>query len=65
MSNRRLVCVLRTAVLAPERVSRFSPRPPAEHDAYLVQHGKECISIRLYVQGAEVFRCNFVPTAHY
>jgi len=65
MSNRRLVCVLRTAVLAPDRARRFSPNPPAEHDAYVVCHEPECIAIRLFAEGAEVFRCQFVPADEY
>ena len=60
MSNRRLICVLRTAVLAPDRVARFSPRPPVEHDAYLVRHEPGRIVVRLYAEGREVFRCCFV-----
>lgn len=62
MSNRRLVCVLRTAVLSPERVGRFSPKPPAEHDAYVVRHEPGCIAVHLYTEGAEVFCCCFVPS---
>ena len=61
MSNHRLVCLLRSAVLAPERVGRFSPRPPMEHDAYRVQHGSGNIAVHLYAEGAEVFCCRFVP----
>lgn len=60
MSNRRLICVLRTAVLAPERAGRFSPHPPAEHDAYTVRHEPGRIVVRLFAEGIEVFRCNFV-----
>lgn len=59
MSNRRLICVLRTAVLAPERVGRFSPRPPAEHDSYTVRHEQGRIVVRLFMEGEEVFRCCF------
>ena len=66
MSNRRLVCVLRSAVLAPERAMRFSPRPPAEHDAYCVRHEPGCIEVRLYAEGEEVFLCRFVrPSEEY
>ena len=61
MSNHRLVCLLRSAVLEPERVGRFSPRPPAEHDAYRVSHECGRIAVRLYSEGAEVFCCRFVP----
>lgn len=60
MSNRRLICVLRSAVLAPERAMRFSPRPPMEHDAYTVHHEPSRIIVRLYVEGEEIFRCCFV-----
>lgn len=60
MSNRRLICVLRTAVLAPERVGRFSPRPPAEHDAYCVRHEPGRIVVSLMAEGEVVFRCCFV-----
>lgn len=63
MSNRRLICVLRAAVLAPERVARFSPRPPAEHDSYTVRHEPGRIVIRLFAEGVEVFRCCFVRPA--
>lgn len=65
MSNTRLVCVLRSAVLSPERIRRFSPRPPEEHDAYTVRRGATCIDVHLYVQGAEVFCCKFVPAQRY
>ena len=66
MSNRRLICVLRAEVLAPERVGRFSPRPPMEHDAYTVRHEPGRIVVRLFMDGAEIFRCCFVrPTDGY
>ena len=66
MSNRRLICVLRSAVLAPERSMRFSPRPPAEHDAYTIRHEQGSIVVRLYAEGEEIFRCCFVrPTEEY
>lgn len=60
MSNRRLICVLRSAVLAPERAYHFSPRPPAEHDAYIIRHEPGQIIVRLYADGEEIFRCCFV-----
>lgn len=63
MSNRRLICVLRAAVLAPERAARFSPRPPLEHDAYTVRHEPGRIVVRLFTEGEEVFRCCFVRPA--
>lgn len=65
MSNRRLVCLLRTAVLSSSGAGRFSPRPPADHDAYVVHHQPGCISIRLYADGEEVFRCQFIPPSDY
>ncbi len=65
MSNRHLVCLLREQVLAPERSARFSPRPPVEHDAYRVCHQPGRISVHLYVEGAEVFCCHFVPPTEY
>ncbi len=65
MSNRHLVCLLRAQVLAPERSARFSPRPPAEHDAYIVRHKPGCITVQLFAEGAEVFCCNFVPPTSY
>lgn len=60
MSNRHLINVLRDAVLAPDRVYRFSPRPPADHDAYTVHHEPGRIAICLYTDGKPVFRCCFV-----
>lgn len=63
MSNRRLICVLRTAVLAPDRAIRFSPRPPAEHDAYTIRHEAGQIVVRLFAEGEEIFRCCFVRPA--
>lgn len=60
MSNRRLICVLRSAVFSPERAARFAPRPPADHDAYTVRHEAGCIVVRLFSDGAEVFRCCLV-----
>ena len=65
MSNRHLVCLLRAQVLAPERSARFSPRPPAEHDAYIVRHEPRRISVHLFAAGAEVFCCHFVPPTEY
>ena len=65
MSNARLVGVLRSAVLTPERIGRFSPRPPEEHDAYMVRHCSDCIEIRLYNAGAEVFHVRFIPAQEY
>lgn len=65
MSNARLVCVLRSAVLAPDRVRRFSPRPPEEHDAYTVQHHPGRIEVHLLAAGCEVFCCQFVPSERY
>ncbi len=65
MSDRRLVCLLRAEVLSPERSGRFSPRPPAEHDAYRVCHLPDRISIYLCTGGVAVFRCDFVPPVEY
>ena len=65
MSNRRLVCVLRSAVLAPDRSSRFSPRPPVEYDSYTIRHEPGRIVVRLLSGGAEVFRCCFVRPAEH
>ncbi len=65
MSNRHLVCLLREQVLAAGRSGRFSPRPPAEHDAYIVRHQAGSISVHLFADGAEVFCCKFVPAAEY
>lgn len=61
MSDRRLICVLRSAVLSPERVGRFMPRPPAEHDAYRVFRAADGIDVHLYAEGNAVFCCRFVP----
>ncbi|MBR5521864.1 MAG: hypothetical protein IKV82_00150 [Akkermansia sp.] len=61
MSDRHLVCVLRSAVLAPSRVGRFMPRPPAEHDAYRVFRQEAGIDVCLYAAGKAVFCCRFVP----
>lgn len=60
MNNRRLLALLRSAVLAPERLARFSPRPPADHDAYHVRHSAEMITVRLYRAGEEVFQLVFM-----
>lgn len=65
MSNTRLVAVLRSAVLAPERQGRFSPRPPEAHDAYTVHHRSGCIDIVLHAAGEAVFCCKFVPAERY
>ena len=65
MSNTRLVGVLRSAVLTPERIGRFSPRPPEEHDAYMVRHSTNCIDVHLYSEGAEVFHIRFVEAQEY
>ncbi len=65
MSNRHLVCLLREQVLAPERAARFSPRPPAEHDAYIVRHSPGHISVHLFAAGQEIFCCRFVPAEEY
>lgn len=65
MSNARLVCVLRSAVLSPERQGRFSPRPPEAHDAYTIHRRTSCIDIVLHTGGEAVFCCKFVPTEPY
>ncbi|MDO5449591.1 MAG: hypothetical protein Q4F30_01745 [Akkermansia sp.] len=65
MSNRHLVGVLRSAVLAPDRIGRFSPRPPEDHDAYVVRHRTSCIDIHLYSGGEEVFCIKFVEAPEY
>lgn len=65
MSNRRLISVLREAVLSPERAYRFSPRPPETHDAYTVCHRPGCIDIHLHEDGTEIFCCKFVPAGDY
>ena len=65
MSNRRLISVLREAVLAPERAYRFSPRPPEQHDAYTICHRPGCIDIHLLENGSEIFCCKFVPAQEY
>ena len=65
MSHQHLVSVLRSAVLAPERISRFSPRPPEEHDSYTVHHRPGCIDIHLRSGGVDVFCCKFVPAPEY
>lgn len=65
MSNRRLISVLREAVLSPDRVYRFSPRPPETHDAYTISHRPGCIDIHLHAEGAEIFCCKFVPAREY
>ncbi len=65
MSDRHLVSVLRAEVLAPERAGRFSPRPPTEHDAYMVRHLPDRIAIYLYAEGTAIFRCDFVRPVEY
>lgn len=65
MNNRSLISVLRTAVLAGDRIGRFSPRPPAEHDAYKVERGTSCIDVHLMTAGEEIFCCKFVPADEY
>lgn len=65
MSNTRLIGVLRSAVLTPDRIGRFTPRPPEEHDAYTVRHRTNCIDILLYREGAEVFHIKFVAAEEY
>ena len=65
MSTRQLVSVLRSAVLAPDRIGRFSPRPPENHEAYTVYHRPGCIDIHLHVGGEDVFCCKFVPAQEY
>lgn len=65
MSNQRLVCVLRSAVLAPDRIGRFSPRPPENHDSYTVHHRPGCIDVHLHAEGRDVFCCKFVPAQEY
>lgn len=65
MNNQHLISVLRNAVLAPDRIGRFSPRPPEHHDAYTVRHRPGCIDIHLHVAGEDVFCCKFVPAQEY
>ncbi len=63
MNNRRLIHFLRTAVLAPDRVARFSPRPPADHDAYFVVRQLDCIRVNLMLDGRVVFHCQLLPSS--
>lgn len=65
MSNRRLVAVLRSAVLTPEKIGRFSPRPPVEYDSYKVEQEVGGISIHLLNAGTCVFCCRFEPAEEY
>lgn len=65
MSNRRLVDVLRTSVLAEDRAGHFSPKPPAEYDAYRVVQRVGCIDIHLLSGGTAVFCCKLVPAGEY
>lgn len=65
MRNSRLVCVLRSAVLSPEKVHRFRPAPPAEYDAYHVRMEAECICVDLLEDGKAVFCCRFESAEDY
>ncbi len=60
MNNRRLILLLRSAVLSEDRAARFSPRPPRDHDAYVVRHESHQIRISLCLDGKEIFHCIFV-----
>ncbi len=62
MHNQRLIHVLRTEVLAPDRLARFSPRPPREHDAYVVVRLGGSVKVNLLLEGRVVFHCVFLPT---
>lgn len=64
MSSRQLVCVLREHVLAPAQVGRFSPRPPAEYDAYVVRRQMKSLDVELLRAGAVVFCCRFVASEY-
>ena len=65
MRNSQLVCVLRSAVLAPEKVRRFRPEPPADYDAYRVRITADNISVDLMRDGSAVFRCMFEEAGEY
>lgn len=65
MNPQKIISVLRNAVLAPERIRRFSPRPPEEHDAYIVRHRPGCIDVHLFTEGKQVFCCKFIPAQEY
>lgn len=65
MRNSQLVCVLRSAVLSPEKVGRFRPAPPADYDAYRVQITADYISVDLMRDGCAVFRCRFEEAGDY
>ena len=65
MRNSRLVCVLRSAVLSPEKSRRFRPAPPTDYDAYRVQITAEHIIVDLLTDGCAVFRCLFESAEDY
>lgn len=65
MRNSQLVCVLRSAVLSPEKVRRFRPAPPSEYDAYRVRMEAECICVDLLTEGNSVFCCRFEAAEGY
>ncbi len=62
MSNRRLIYSLRMSVFSPENARRFNPRPPEEHDAYIVHQEPDRIIVHIFADGKVVFDCLIVPT---
>lgn len=65
MSNSSLVSVLREHVLSLHRARQIHPRPPENHDAYIVRRSPEQIEVLLKNEGETVYCCAFVPPLEY
>lgn len=65
MRNAQLVSVLRAGVLSPEKMFRFKPMPPQEHDAYRVRMELERVCVDLLSDGKVVYCCQFEAAEDY
>ncbi len=65
MSNHAVVGVFRQ-IISTRRVSAFYNNPvPDEHDSYCVRRTPDKITVQIFHDGDEVYRCIFVPPADY
>lgn len=65
MSNRSVVRIFREHIWGARHRLRSQVTVPEDHDAYAVQRTTEGISVLIFQNGAEIFRCVFVPPQEY
>lgn len=65
MSNRSVVRIFREHIWQSRHRLRTQVAVPEDHDAYSVCRSPEGISVLIYSEGIEIFRCVFVPPQEY